>query len=227
MYPSEYAYQGAPVNSAESASANCRRYQSGLHPDVFTDQYTHCDGIQLKLTDSDLGQEQYNPNDYYVWNAGRDRQLLFIFPTRRFLTTITLYYYSDSDRGLPRLRFFAVSDDFDIWDLPTFSHPHVDVDGRRPSSREKREDGLQAYTRICSAANKMAALSEAFAPIVVAFWPSKFSVSIHTFFIFLLKKLEGQNFTASGGKCLTKCRHFIGGRTNPGIGLQPVLSFLG
>ena len=26
------------------------------------------------------------------------------------------------------------------------------------------------------------------------------------------------------GKCLTKCRHFSGGRTNPGIGLQPVLS---
>ena len=45
------------------------------------------------------------------------------------MTTITLHYYSDSDsdRGLPRLRFYAVLDDFDIWDAPTTSTPHVDV----------------------------------------------------------------------------------------------------
>ena len=32
------------------------------------------------------------------------------------MTTITLHYYSDNDRGLPRLRYFAVPDDFDVWD---------------------------------------------------------------------------------------------------------------
>ena len=43
------------------------------------------------------------------------------------LTTITLHYYSDSVRGLPRLSFYAVPDDFDVWDLPSASYPSVDV----------------------------------------------------------------------------------------------------
>ena len=52
----------------------------------------NCDGRQLKLADSDLGREQYRSSDYYVWSAGSDGQLLFIFPTlsRVSLTTITL-----------------------------------------------------------------------------------------------------------------------------------------
>ena len=43
------------------------------------------------------------------------------------MTTITLHYYSDSDRSLPRLRFYAVADDFDIWDTPTTNIPRIDV----------------------------------------------------------------------------------------------------
>ena len=50
-----------------------------------------------------------------------------IFPTRVSLTTITLHYYSDSDLGFPRLRFYAVPDDFNVWDAPTTGTPHVDV----------------------------------------------------------------------------------------------------
>ena len=128
MYLSEYAYRDDSVNRAESGSANCRRYpESGLQTGVFTDQYTHCDGMQRKLTDSDLGQEQYHHTDYYVWIAGKDAQLLFIFPTRVSLTTITLHYYSDSDQGLPRLRFYAVPDDFNVWDSPATTYPRVKV----------------------------------------------------------------------------------------------------
>ena len=62
-----------------------------------------------------------------MWPAGSNGQLLFIFPTRVSLTTITLHYYSDSDRGLPRLRFYAVLDDFDVWDAPTLGTPRVNV----------------------------------------------------------------------------------------------------
>jgi hypothetical protein len=62
-----------------------------------------------------------------VWTAGSDGQLLFIFPARVSFTTITLHYYSDSDRGLPRLLFYAVPDDFDVWDVLTTSTPSVDV----------------------------------------------------------------------------------------------------
>ena len=43
------------------------------------------------------------------------------------MTTITLHYYSDSDRGLPKLRFYAVPDDFAVWDATTTSYTSVDV----------------------------------------------------------------------------------------------------
>ena len=62
-----------------------------------------------------------------VWSVDRGVQLLFIFPTRVSLTTIALYYYSYSVRGLPRLRFYVVPDDFDVWDAPITSYPRVDV----------------------------------------------------------------------------------------------------
>ena len=50
-----------------------------------------------------------------------------MFPTRVNLTTITLHYYSDNDRGLPRLRLYAVPDDFDVWDAPAASYYHGEV----------------------------------------------------------------------------------------------------
>ena len=131
MYPSEYAYQRGSVYGSERSSANCRRYESGLETSTHntnTENYNHCDGTQLKLTDSELGSEQYSSSDYYVWNNGSSSgRLLFKFPTRVNLSTITLHYYSDNTRGLPRLRFFAVPDDFDIWDALTASFSRVDI----------------------------------------------------------------------------------------------------
>ena len=101
------------------------------HAGTYTEHYTHCNGPQLRLTDSDLGSEQYSRSDYYVWNAGSSsHQLLFIFPTRVNLTTITLHYYGDNlrGRGLPRLRFYAVPDDFEVWDALSASYSHVAID---------------------------------------------------------------------------------------------------
>ena len=139
VYPSEYTYKHDSVTGADRGSANCRRYPpdslpGGIHPE----DYTHCDGTQLQLTDSNLGQEQYQIADYYQWIAERDDQLLFIFPTRVSLTTITLHYYSDSDRGFPRLTFYAVPDNLDIWDALSIGNPHVDVaavQDREPTGR--------------------------------------------------------------------------------------------
>ena len=90
---------------------------------VRSEEYIHCNGTPLRLTDSDFVSEQYAiatmATDCYVWTVGsRSSQLLFIFSTRVNLTTITLHYYSDSVRGLSRLRFWAVPDYFDIWDAP-------------------------------------------------------------------------------------------------------------
>ena len=116
MYPSEYAYHKDSVTREETASANCKEYPTGLAiGSLGSEDHIHCDG---RLTDSDLGPEQYSSSYYYEWKAetSRTRQLLFIFPTRVNSTTITLHYYSDSQRGLPRLRFYAAPDDFDVWD---------------------------------------------------------------------------------------------------------------
>ena len=63
-----------------------------------------------------------------MWNSGSSNsQLLFIFSTRVNLTTITLHYYSDNARGLPRLRFYAVPDDFDIWDVLASHYSYIDI----------------------------------------------------------------------------------------------------
>ena len=127
-YPLEYAYRDDSVTRTESVNANCRRY-SGW----YSENYIHCDGIHLRLADSNFGprfgQEQYHryPTDYYEWPAGHDEQLLFIFPTTVSLTTITLHYCSDSVRGLPRLRFYNVPDDFDVWNALTSGTPYVGV----------------------------------------------------------------------------------------------------
>ena len=118
----------------ENASANCRMYQSNLSDTSRTERYHHCDGRQLKLADSDLGLEQYSRSDYYAWNVLRKgtRQLLFIFPTMVNLTAITLHYYTDGGSipgrsySLPKMKFHAVPDAFDIWDaVTTVSYTHL------------------------------------------------------------------------------------------------------
>ncbi len=93
-------------------------------PVPYTEQYTHCDGTTRILTVSDIRTEKYQPAVYYVWIAGNNAQLLFIFPTRASLTTITLHYYSDCHRGL---RFYAVPDNFEVWDTPTTGYSSVDI----------------------------------------------------------------------------------------------------
>ena len=140
VYPSQYAYHDDSVARAESVSANCRRYpKTFAQANVYPEHYIHCDGTNLKLTDNNLGQEHYQSSEYYQWPAGSDTQLLFIFPIRVSLTNIKLHYYSNSVRGRPRLRFYAVSDDFDVWDTPTSGYQYAGIielpPGREPVGR--------------------------------------------------------------------------------------------
>ena len=140
------------VYRTERTSANCRNYPNGLVPDIR--YYIHCDGTQLRLTDSDIGSEQYTSSDYYVWLSYeiKNRQLLFIFPTRVNLTTITLHYYSTSGRGLPRLRFWAVPDDFDVWNALTTSYSYVEVaavlpGGNTPAGLRNISISIKVFTK--------------------------------------------------------------------------------
>ena len=130
MYPLEYAYHKNSVYRTERYSANCRNYP--VSEQLGSENYIHCDGTQLRLADSDIGSEQYTTSEYYVWTAGSNSQLLFIFPTRVNLTNITLHYYHTSGRGLPRLRFYAVPDDFDVWDAVISSYNRVEVAAMQP-----------------------------------------------------------------------------------------------
>jgi hypothetical protein len=132
LYPSEYAYHDS-VNTAENASAKCRNYPA-IPANIRSVDYIHCDGTQLKLADDNLGlnQTSIGGKDYQWWSTVSDGKLLFIFPMRVFLTIITLHYYSDSLRGRPRLRFYAVPDDFDVWDSPTTSISCANVTSVRP-----------------------------------------------------------------------------------------------
>ena len=135
MYPSEYAYRSDSVYRNESASANCRNYPSGLASNAGSENYIHCNGTQLRLTDSDIGSQQYTSSDYYVWIADEsgNQQLLFTFPMKVNVANITLHYYHTSVRVLPGLRFWAVPDDFDAWDAPISSYSYVDVAEVPPS----------------------------------------------------------------------------------------------
>ena len=69
-----------------------------------------------------------------MWSAGTDSgQLLFIFPAIVNLVAITLHYYHDSDSiqgqpySLPRLRFCAVPENFDIWNALLASYRYAEV----------------------------------------------------------------------------------------------------
>ena len=54
-HPSEYAYHSDSVNRTESGSANYRRYPADP---ASQEEYIHCDGLQLQLTDSNLGPDK-------------------------------------------------------------------------------------------------------------------------------------------------------------------------
>ena len=123
MYPSEYAYRDDSVTRTEKKTVVICESYSEMKDNIHC--YNNGPREQLKLSDSDRGSNtEYTPDSYYVWSDGSDGQLLFIFPTRVSLTTITLHYYSDSVRGLPQLRLYAVSDDFDVWDALISVNPH-------------------------------------------------------------------------------------------------------
>ena len=109
---------------------------------VDTTQYIHCHGNKL-LTDSNIGPSQFDSirNQLYVWTSSTSQQILFEFPTTTSLTMITLHYYSGyylgSHRaGLPRLRFYAVPDDFDVWDAVASSLFLVEVSAISPKEEQ-------------------------------------------------------------------------------------------
>ena len=153
VYPSEYAYERNSVSRMEHSDAKCRAYPEGtiIGSGLHRSDYVHCNGTQLLLNDSHFGSEMYNEADYYRWPTNSvSSQLLFIFPTRVHLTNITLHYYSDSDRGLSGLRFYAVPDDFDVWDAPTKMYPYIDIAPVQPAEVPGGSTNTSVHTNFTS-----------------------------------------------------------------------------
>ena len=151
VYPSGYDYRDDSVMRDEKSSAGCMKYpRSGVAISTYTEEYIHCGGTQLVLADSYTGTMQYSSSYYYAWNA-ESGSLLFIFPDSISLTTITLHYYSDSRRGLPRLKFYAVPDDFNVWDIATSdiqSFQTTAVDGESVGRRSVSFNVTFSTTRV-------------------------------------------------------------------------------
>jgi hypothetical protein len=120
----------------------------GLPAGINSRDYVHCADRQL---DSNLGSKQFSSNSssssHYQWTSGSAEQLLFIFLTRASMTTITLHYYSDSDRGFPRLRFYAVPNDFNVWDAPTTGDPYVGVASVPPGGEPAGRSSISITAR--------------------------------------------------------------------------------
>ena len=73
-----------------------------------------------------------------MWSAGVTvRRMLFTLPERVNLTGITLHYFSDSNRGLSRILFYAVPDDFKLGDGVRSFYNQAIVETKLPSNREQ------------------------------------------------------------------------------------------
>ena len=70
------------------------------------------------LTDSNIGGNTSNTEDYLVWKStNRDSRLLFTFPTEIVLEFVRLYYYIDRQEfinAIVSLEFLAVPDVFTL-----------------------------------------------------------------------------------------------------------------
>ena len=107
----------------QSISYSNQSFDTGTHPidceveNVSGRVYMHCSNTVL--TDGYRGPANFNEGDtrpYYIWDKPQKQRLLFTFPRTISLTSIILYYYHSINYALPKVRFFPIGDDFQIWD---------------------------------------------------------------------------------------------------------------
>ena len=127
---------------------NCSPYPPSITSDSEVDPTQHIRCTHpTRLTDSDTGPTTYTEDiaaDVYV-SGNSAEQLLFIFPTSVSITAINLLYYSNTeDQGHPKLRLYAVPENFNVWDTVDSSYPSIFIDEALPGSEET---GLRNVTR--------------------------------------------------------------------------------
>ncbi len=108
--------------------------------------YVSCDH-PTRITDSHKSTPVFTQdthNTVYTW-GNKDDRVLFTFSSTKSIDSIVIHYFSNSDnQGLPKLRFNAVPDDFEVMDTIERSYPLGIIDAVRPG---REEPGLKNKSR--------------------------------------------------------------------------------
>lgn len=127
---------------------NCTPYPPSITSDSEMDPTQHIRCTHpTRLTDSNTGPNTYTEDtaaDVYI-SGNNPEQILFIFSTPVSITAINILYYSNTeDQGHPKIRIYAVPEDFNVWDTADSSCPSIFIDEAPPGSEET---GLRNVTR--------------------------------------------------------------------------------
>ena len=139
VHPVSYSYLDGSFTSLEStAAAHCAT-------PITRDELVYLTCTSSALTDGDPGPANFTGTDseeYYIWdNSKVSQQMLFTFARNFSLTAIRINYYYFRN-GKPKLRFYLVEDDFQVWDSTTADHTSTTFDNMRleENSTERRID---------------------------------------------------------------------------------------
>ena len=143
MHPVSVAIRSEVIGLAND---NCNTLSS---PDLGTaegTEYVHCQH-PTRITDSEKSQPIFTQDTYnsvYIWPSKSD-QVLFTFSSWKVIDSITIHYFSNEDnQGFPKIRFFAVPEDFEVSDTPDSSNPTRVIDSVSPGNENT---GLRNKTR--------------------------------------------------------------------------------
>ncbi len=104
-------------------------------------QYVSCEG-PTRITDSEnsiLAFTHETHDSVYIWGSEEDR-VLFTFSTEKSFNSLAIHYFSNSDnQGLPKLKFYAVPDDFEVQDALKNEYLMAIIDEVRPG---RENEGL-------------------------------------------------------------------------------------
>ncbi len=134
------------VLGLKSGDSQCTPLGS-LAVDTASDsQYVSCEGL-TRITNADKSLPSFTQdslNSVYIWPSQEDK-VLFTFSEQKQIDSLAIHYYSNFDnQGLPKLRFYAVPEDFEVQDEVKSSYPMSIIDEVRP---RREQEGLRNKSR--------------------------------------------------------------------------------
>lgn len=132
----------------------CQDFEAnGCVVDRNIDTQTYISCTSSLLSDNSLGPANFNESmnkGYYIWNNSGQRQvMLFTFSQNITLTNIEIVYYYYG-RGRPKLRFYLVEDNFQVWDAINNNRISITLDndvlGENNTGRQTSTKRLNGIT---------------------------------------------------------------------------------